>query len=527
MKNIISNFIKIIALLPALGLAQEQKSQEQPKEEAVNKIKEFDTRYQDFLQGDIIIFGNNIVNRTTSKLKTSDPYQDRARNQVLNDEQNMEYIDVDKDKKTFSSSSVEFVAPYKNTEIVWAGLYWSGIYPYEKGKIDRRSKTISAQDSKRNDFTEVLIKLPKQKKYTPVTGKIVFDGVNDTLYTHTKPYVAFADITDMFKKGKKIDGLYTIANVRAGKGTIYGGASAGWAIVLIYKDETASMKRIEVKDGFSMIGEKAKTIAFSDFQTPNHDPIITRLAGIALEADLNVGENKLAVRTSKAGIFLENDKRQVNNFFNSSITEEEDYYPGRTPDNTNTLGFDIFNMEIPNPKNSIVGPDLNFLNVDMTSTADPFYVFLMALVIDSSDKPVIVEKPLDEEKPKEEAPKTEEVKPEEKPKEEVKETPTEISTANMPTNTRKATIENVDKGFYTILAAFSTPENVDRYINSQKAKGLELHKLYYPEKKIHYAYFSHSMSYNDAQKKQIEIVNMGKEKPEFSNLKPWIFFVNN
>ena len=92
------------------------------------------TRYKVLSKGNITITGNNILNRKEGKADANTPYNDLIGGLKLNDSQVMEYIDVDKDKKTFSSSTASVSLP-KNSKILFAGLYWAATYPYEEGQV--------------------------------------------------------------------------------------------------------------------------------------------------------------------------------------------------------------------------------------------------------------------------------------------------------------------------------------------------------------------------------------------------------
>ena len=69
------------------------------------------TRYKVLSKGNMTITGNNILNRKEGKADANTPYNDLIGGLKLNDSQVMEYIDVDKDKKTFSSSTASVFLP--------------------------------------------------------------------------------------------------------------------------------------------------------------------------------------------------------------------------------------------------------------------------------------------------------------------------------------------------------------------------------------------------------------------------------
>ena len=156
----------------------------------------FKPRYQSFIKGDMTLIANNIVNRVDYNNGANQPYYNHTNSAKLNDEFDMEYIDIDQDDATFSSSSAElyFDNP-ANKKIVYAGLYWSATYKYESGSQKKEDKFV-AEDPARGSFSSVKLKLPNQENYIDVGGQIVFDGKGDRDFNESSPYVAYADITN-------------------------------------------------------------------------------------------------------------------------------------------------------------------------------------------------------------------------------------------------------------------------------------------------------------------------------------------
>ena len=78
----------------------------------------FTPRFNEDLKGDIVLIGNNILG----------PNNDAFNNgSVYNHNVNMQYIDIDTDPTTFSSSSADLEIPNPNCyRIIYAGLYWGG-----------------------------------------------------------------------------------------------------------------------------------------------------------------------------------------------------------------------------------------------------------------------------------------------------------------------------------------------------------------------------------------------------------------
>ena len=69
----------------------------------------FSVRRQIYVKGDMTMIANNIVNRKDFFNSPNTPYNKTDNNAKLNDQFDMQYIDIDTDKTTFSSSSAELI----------------------------------------------------------------------------------------------------------------------------------------------------------------------------------------------------------------------------------------------------------------------------------------------------------------------------------------------------------------------------------------------------------------------------------
>ena len=88
---------------------------------------EFSVNQQFYIKGNSALIGNNIVSIDATK-----PYND---NKEINDVLKLEYIDVDNDASTFSSSEANLKLDCEGKQIKYAALYWSAIYKYDKGVV--------------------------------------------------------------------------------------------------------------------------------------------------------------------------------------------------------------------------------------------------------------------------------------------------------------------------------------------------------------------------------------------------------
>ena len=76
----------------------------------------FKARYQGLVKGDMTVIANNIVNRVDYNNSSNEPYYNHTNKAQLNDEFYMDYIDVDNDEDTFSSSSAELFLDNPNNK---------------------------------------------------------------------------------------------------------------------------------------------------------------------------------------------------------------------------------------------------------------------------------------------------------------------------------------------------------------------------------------------------------------------------
>ena len=534
------------------------------------------TRYKVLSKGNIFITGNNILNRKEGKADANTSYNDLIGGLKLNDSQVMEYIDVDKDKKTFSSSTANVSLP-KNSKILFAGLYWAATYPYEQGQVIAQKSV--AKDAKRESVDEVLLKMPKEK-YIPVKGEYVFDGNTDSRYMgKNAPYIMFADVTKLVQNNKRIDGEYTVANVRAARGSVVGGSCAGWTLVIAYENASDPFRKLDIKDGFIEVKGK-KNIAFSNYKIPSVKEAFPRLVGAVLDADFNQGENQVGVFSDKVGFYLETKTRKIKNFFNSSITYAEDYNKQRKPNSKNTLGFDIFSVELPNYDFEVFPVGNEYLRVNLSSTSDSYYAFLMGLAINTEESTSLRDEEVDRLLGKKTTPKpvptgqtvvnanqtpttsqgqnttqaatntgvkatsqtnTNQTNATSGTKTPVQQTTTgqtattgqvgQVATAGqteqIPDNVRRITSANVKKGFYLILGVYSSKENAEKYMFGLRQKGMRAEgSFFYTEKNLYYAYSLYAPTYAEAFKKQQEINTARSLNPDLQKVKDvWILYV--
>ena len=489
---------------------------------------------QFYIYGNTAVIGNNIV----SKHET-EPFNNRD---VINDEVKMKYVDIDADEATFSSSQATLTIPENSTKIVYAALYWSAIYKYDKGVLRRegKKKIYKGNESNRDtNINEIRLKLPNSS-YKDIKGEIIYDDLNKKVFPNNTPYACFADITNLLNQTKQVNGEYTVANIKATQGFISGGCSGGWFLYVVYEAPSDHPIYVTTYNGFIQVNKQnPSTIIFKDFKTQEKGFVKTNLTLATLEGDHKLKSDQCLVLNPKDSSYvaLGNLIRRDKNFFNSKITFNEDEFENRKPYSKNTLGFDLLQMQLPNPNNDLISNNVDEITMKIKTKGDRFYLFFSAFQTDISDinyiqnrenklvneiateENKILEKNTDQEINATKSTKTEvdEVKIKEQPKTKVKPYSKEVKKV---LQSNSITIPDEESGYYLVTNVFSKHRNTESWIAFLESKGHSPKVFTNPKNNWEYVYVSDS--------ENIELVyNSYKEIYKLSYLKNiWIFKIN-
>ncbi|MDX8553277.1 hypothetical protein MK851_06500, partial [Tenacibaculum sp. 1B UA] len=337
------------------------------------------------IKGDITFIANNVLSIDQWGYDPEDPYDGSSSNGTVN----MQYIDIDGDSSTDSSSSDELNLP-SCSRVVYAGLYWAGVYPYE---------TWGGRESRRYNPYQIKFKLPGGA-YQDIEADASDVTKRELIYDNGVAYICYKDITSDIQGLATVNpeghnGTYVAANIRATRGRDYSGGlggSGGWTMVVIYENETESSKNIAVFDGFADVRNGNNVnLSYSGFTTvpvgpnpANPAPVRATLLAAALEGDRSIYGDRFQIKNT-AGNFVNQYTPNTNpsgNFFNGSITRYDQYVTSRTPDSENTLGFDADLYQLSNPNNSVITNGQTSAEVKFTTSGDVYWPFLNALAVE-------------------------------------------------------------------------------------------------------------------------------------------------
>ena len=337
----------------------------------------FAPRFNRDLKGDIVLIGNNILGPDNNAFND---------NSVYNHNVNMQYIDIDGDPSTFSSTSADLDIANPNCyQIIYAGLYWGAVNPGDE------------------PITNVKFKGPVGG-YNDIQGTIIYDANGTTVDGGDSfSYACFADVTSIVTSfGSGVDlGTYTVANVSSAVGETatfnpYNGTgqSAGWSLFIVYEDPTLPGKSITSFDGFSAISVPGNNptldIPVDGFRTiPAPAPVRANFAFATLEGDSPILGDRLRLN----GVSLSTADRPVANFFNSSVTQLSALpVDNRVPNSTNTLGFDTGVMAVPNPGNSVIANDATSGTIRLETSGDTYFPYFFAFAVEIIEPNIVLTK---------------------------------------------------------------------------------------------------------------------------------------
>ncbi|AKA34957.1 T9SS type B sorting domain-containing protein [Flagellimonas lutaonensis] len=356
----------------------------------------FDIRYQNNIKGDLTFIANNIVNRDggTGSTEPEDPYNATGNSSTYNDWLNMQYIDVDNDPSTFSSSRATFTFPQANcNQIRYAGLYWSATYPSQQA-----GQPVGT--NRQNDFNQVKFMVPGGSYVDVTADEIIYDGFTstDNSMRQNSPYACYADVTALVSALPNPEGDYTVANIRSVVGSLSpgGGAAGGWTLVIVYENPTLTGKLITTFDGFARVNSANSNvnINYSGFNTIPAGPVNAYLGAAALEGDNRITGDRMRIRAASNGSFttISNAANPASNFFNSNISLNGTITTNRNPNSVNTLGYDTDMFLLNNPVNSVIPNNETAATFRFTSNGDQYYPFFNSFNVEIIEPEIVLEK---------------------------------------------------------------------------------------------------------------------------------------
>tara|TARA_R110002050_G_scaffold196426_2_gene331344 strand:+ start:40813 stop:51588 length:10776 start_codon:yes stop_codon:yes gene_type:complete len=355
------------------------------------------------VKGDLVYVANNIVGQK------SDPNAD-YNGSASNQDVTMGYVNIDGDPSTFSSSSAELNAP-NCSAVVYAGLYWGGIYPYNSSSDSNRDQPYKSVKFKTPGGSYIDISPSSDPAFEYET---IYDkdgdrdgdgnpdpGVVDVDYLsgqNMTSYLNYANVTNLLKDLPDPNGVYTVANVVATLDKT--NVASGWVMVVIYENANSTSKYISTFDGYAAMGSTYKSVEFpfSGFKTvPAPLPVNAVIGAAAIDGDRITGPSmKFRATPSSSWTSLSNSINPANNVFNSTISHLGNWVDTRIPKSHNTLGWDADILKLTNPGNSVLPNNHESGEIQISTSSEGVIVFLTTVSVEIIDPEILLEKKVED-----------------------------------------------------------------------------------------------------------------------------------
>lgn len=304
------------------------------------------------IKGNIKVIGNTVLcwkDGGTSCKETT----------ATNNNLNLSFVDTDSNSYTYNNSSQAQIAAIPDSAtVVWAGFYTQG---YLKENATNTQSLLTA--------TPAILTTPSGTNISLTPTVIdVFEYDNNDF-----TYATFNQVTDLVGlTGTQVNGWYTGANIKAKEGSDSNPGNFGaWTLVVIYEDDSETLKNISVFDGYKRVSSQSEynnvDIPITGFLTPTNGDISSTLSIFAGEGDIGYEGDKL---------YLDGTAINDTNAFNSSTNGFV-----ANPDLANNSGIDIQNHNVGstglNPLDIITNSQQSAL-INMTSSLDAYFPSMVA-----------------------------------------------------------------------------------------------------------------------------------------------------
>ncbi|MEO5988889.1 MAG: hypothetical protein ABIU54_08370, partial [Candidatus Eisenbacteria bacterium] len=303
-------------------------------------VRSFSPRISTNQSGDITLIGNTLMSCTGGGLCTNG--RNGTGGNINDNDFTMQYVDIDSDGSTFSSSTANLTLPAGAT-VTWAGLYWGG----ESANALRNTCRFG----------------------TPVAGYATLTATQ--VDVTGSDYMGFRDVTALVQAG--LNGTYRVGNVYSTPGAA--DKHAGWSLVVLYRDATQTPRNLVVFDGFGAVSTATNiNMTVNGFLTPPAGVVNTRLGVVAFEGDLGYTGDAFQLN----GTSLTDARNPADNFFNSTISTLSADVTTKNPNYLNQLGFDI---DLVNA-NGLLANNATSASIRLTSSNDVYYPGVVTFATD-------------------------------------------------------------------------------------------------------------------------------------------------
>jgi uncharacterized repeat protein (TIGR01451 family) len=304
----------------------------------------------------------------------------------------MAYVDADGTpafggKTTFNSSRAFLdLSNNPGCSVIEAFLTWGG-------NILSTTPNYSKRDS-------VYVKVPgATTNYTGYKADYIIDNTAGGVGGAQISYQCYKNITNQVRSAG--EGDYWVGNIIADIATT-SNTCGGWAIVVIYGDETLPLRNLTIYKGYANISSATggQNLSISGFYTPPAvaAAVNVKLGVFSFEGDQGTIGDTLKFNGTGSFLPVTDALNYQNNFFNSSIdiggisvNGATALHPGN-PTYLNTLGFDADIVTLANGTKTFLGNGASSATLRLTTAGDQYWPFMLTTAIDVFEPNVFVVK---------------------------------------------------------------------------------------------------------------------------------------
>ncbi|GAB2831386.1 T9SS type A sorting domain-containing protein [Ferruginibacter profundus] len=365
---------------------------------AQNPITTYTQVYSANIKGGTAVLGNTsmqIVNSNNGTVRSnrmndiSDPNNGVGGigyTQYGNDNDNMQFADIDGVAGTNNSTSADLILPAGTNTIKFARLYWGGriLNSAIAGVPDTLRKVKIRKGA--GSYSNVLAAATSVDQFA-------IAGTSETVYQ------AYSDITAYIQSNGA--GTFTVADVPATAGsTSNGGRFAGWSIVVAYENPASLLNSVRIYHGYYQVftasnGPSSVSVTLNDLNVPNNslssgDAVMTVMGW---EGDGNLGatgSNPEGDFVKVNNVVVSNAANLGTNFWNGSISNNGAYVSTKNPSYANQMGIDIDQVNVGTGYNIL--PNANSVTLTFGTEADQYFPSYFAFSLRVKDPLVTINK---------------------------------------------------------------------------------------------------------------------------------------
>ncbi|MEP6713448.1 MAG: T9SS type A sorting domain-containing protein [Ferruginibacter sp.] len=342
--------------------------------------------YSANLKGGTTVFGNtsmNIVNGS-NVIQTALMNETPNANGVVatgNDNNNMQFADIDGVAATKNSTSANLVLPAGTNTIKFARLYWGG-------RIDNAAQTTDP-----DTLRKAKIRFGASA-YSPILAPAASVDVFAITATD-KTYQTYVDVTSYLQANGS--GTYTVADIAATPGSVSGGGKyAGWSIVVAYENTASLLNSVRIYHGYYQIQSNSTlSVTLNGLNVPNNslaagDAVMSTMAW---EGDGNLGAsagNTAGDYMKVNGTTVSNAVNPATNFWNGSISKTGTAVTTKNPNYLNQMGIDIDEVNVGTGFGIL--PNATSVTLTFGSEADQYFPSYFAFALRVKDPLVTIAK---------------------------------------------------------------------------------------------------------------------------------------